>query len=390
MTSADHADMIDEIGRELGRKGVAGTLVIVGKSIELHSAGTPVSIEIEVILNQWPLLPPDMRRRKADDIARRLVGARRASREAEGDSAVVDAPSRARILGAVGGFFALLLAIGLVRFAIPRLTTPPKVEPAVPSEADTARAQRLARACDAVRDRIGQGSNFGPFALEGFVVELWLANKGGPPLLAHPAVTGLVASGKLAPTADEKLATVLGGIVEVTDGFDADTARRWTGWNAVTVVFRDGFGRAFFEEENRPRFLGLADRIASATGASHGALFARCAHQTAHDVGAWFRGPDLPGAAAAMIYEMGFFPSAKILDGQAIASLRVTGGEIDALRKPTSEIEDVIAKLVGTSGGSVTAGPPPSLQFSLAAPARAVAATRELARKMGMAATPGE
>jgi serine/threonine-protein kinase len=241
-----------------------------------------------------------------------------------------------------------------------------------------------------VRDRISQGANFGPFALEGFVVELWLANKGGPSLRAHPAITGLVAGTKLAPTADDKLAAVIGGEVEIVDGLDADAAPRWTGWNTVTVRFRDGLGRAFFEEENRPRFVGLADRVASATGATHGALFARCAHQTTHDVGAWFRGPDLPGAAAVMMYEIGFFSDTKVIDGRALTSLRGPGGEVEGLRKATGDIEDVIPKLVGTSGGSVTAGPPPTLHFALAAPSRSLSATRELARKMGIGVATGD
>jgi serine/threonine-protein kinase len=158
----------------------------------------------------------------------------------------------------------------------------------------------------------------------------------------------------------------------------------------VSIVFRDGFGRAFFEEEHRPRFLGLADRLATATSATHGALFARCAHQTAHDVGAWFRGPDLPSAAATMVWQMGFFSDTNVIDPRAPVAARGAGSEIEALRKPAGEIESAIAKLVGTSGGSVTAGSPTTLQFSIAAPARAVAATRELARKMGIAASSGQ
>ncbi len=386
MPPPEHAEIIDSVGRELAKMGVSGTLVIVGKTIELHGGGTPVAIAIELILEQWALLPPELKQRKTEEMARRLVAARRAARAGETEHEEQEAAARKKLAIGVGGFFGVLLLIGLVRLALPRLRGAPKEEPKAPVEADGQRRERLARACDAVRDRIEHNANFGPFALEGFVVELWLAQKGGADLRAHPAVTGLVANGKLAPTADDKLAGVIGGTVDVADGLDADTARRWAGWSAVTISFRDGFGRAFFEEENRPRFLGLADRLAQATGATHGALYARCAHLAYHDVGAWFRGPDMAGAAATMVYQLGAFTDAKVLDATALTALRAPGGEIESLAKLGAKMEDLVPKLVGTSGGSVTAGPPPTFQFSLAAPARAAVATRALARKMGVGA----
>jgi serine/threonine-protein kinase len=382
----EHDQIIEAVSRELAKMGVAGTLVVATKSIELHGAGPPLSIDIELVLGQWPLLPPEMRARKADEIARRLVAARRAARATDERDADLEAAPKGRIIGAVAGFFGLLLVIGLVRFAIPRFQSDTKEDAGAAAEPDTARTNRLARACDAVRDRMRAGGNFGPFALEGFVVELWLANKGGAPLRTHPAVTALVAGNKLAPSADEKLAAVIGGDVVIGDGIDPEAASRWAGWNAVSVVFRDGFGRAFFEDQNRPRFVDLADRVASATGASHAALFARCAHVKARDVGAWFRGPDMPGAAAVMLYEMGAFADPKIFDGRP----RGSGSDIDAFRQPASEIEDSLPKMVGASGGSAAPGSPATITFGLAVPTRALSATRDIARKMGLATVPAE
>jgi hypothetical protein len=86
-----------------------------------------------------------------------------------------------------------------------------------------------------------------------------------------------------------------------------------------------------------------------------------------------------------MVWEMGFFSDTKVIDPRAFAALRGEGSEVEVLSRSSAEIEDVIAKFVGTAGGSVTAGPTTTLQFALAAPTRSVVATRELARKMGIA-----
>ncbi len=323
-------------------------------------------------------------------MARRLVGAWQSARAAAGQHDDVDSGSRTRITGAVAGLFALLVVIGAARFAIPRLTSSEKVEVKAPTEGDVAKQERLARACDAVRERAYKGDSFGPFALEGWVVELWLASQKGAPLRQSPALTALVAGGKLTAAADEKIAAVIDGTVELADGFDAEAAKRSPGWSAATVVFKNGYARAFLEEEHRPRFLALADRLVAASGADHGALYARCAHRTTHDIGAWFHGPDLAGATAAMVYQMGFFAEEKVIDRTALAAIRVSGGELDALRKVAGEVSSSVPRLVGTAGGSVSTSAGTNLLFSLAAPVRSVAATKDVAKKMGIGLLAGD
>jgi hypothetical protein len=394
VAEAADAGIEEAVGRELGRMGVQGSLILVGKSIELCGDGAPVAIDIGIIVEQWPLLPPDLRRRKAEEVARRLHGADLAARQADGrprDGArALDNASLRRILGAIGAVFGVLIAIGVARFVISRINAADEVEPAVASEAPGPRKERLARACDAVRDRVYQGTTFGPFALEGFVVELWLASRTGVPIRDQAALTELVRGGKLAPAADEKLAEIIDGTVEIADGFDAEGARRSPGWTAATLVFHDGYARAFLEAETRPRFIGLADRVSRASGADHGALYARCAHLPTHDVGAWFRGPDVAGATAAMIYQMGFYAEAKVIDRAALAVVKLPGGELDALRKAAERVSDSVLPIVSAATGSVTVGPPATLVFSFAHPVRPLTATRNLARKMGIGAQVGD
>ena len=388
MSTAERAEIEQAVGQELAKVGVQGTIVLTGKSIELHPAGggAPVSIDVELIVNQWPLLPEDMRARKANEMARRLVTARQAAREAAGQrDGDLDDASRTRITGAIARLFGLLIVIGVARFAVPRLMGQEKVETRVPTESDPVRQDRLARACEAVRSNIFEGKAFGPFQLEGWVVELWLAGNKGVSLRESPALTALAAGGKLRAADDAQLAHVIDGSLELADGFDAEAAGRSPAWSAVVVRFREGYARAFFEEESRARFIGLAERVAAAAGADHAALYARCAHLPTHDVGAWFHGPDLAGAAAAMVYEMGMGPFAdpKVIDRGALGALHVKG-DFDTLRKAAGDVADAVPRIVGSSGGSVSSASGASLHFSLAAPARAAKATRALAKKMGV------
>jgi hypothetical protein len=397
VADADRAEIEEAVGKELAARGVQGTVVLAGATLELRAAGggAPVSIQVEMILGQWPLLPEEMRRRKAGEMAGRLVASLEAARRAEGREAprsAADAKARGRILGAVIGLVGLLVVIGAVRFAIPRLfVAEEKVQPAVPAEAEAARAERLARACDASRERLYKGSAFGPFALEGWAVELWLARRDGGAIREHPALTALAPGGKLTAAASAELAQVRDGRVELADGLTGEAAQRSPGWAAVAVVFRDGYGRAFFEEERRVAFLALADRLVEATGADHAALYARCAHLPTHDVGAWFHGPDAAGAAAVLVYQMGAFAETRVIDRGALAALHAPG-DLDALRKAAGTLQsggagagDGVAKLLSAQGGSVRTAGGSTLVFPLTAPLRPLTAAKELARRMGVA-----
>lgn len=381
----DERDEIeDAVGQALSRMGIGGTLSIGGDTIELRADGAPVAIEIDLTIKQWPLLPPEMRRRKADEIARRIAEAHRAAQYAAHGTAERTGASPARLAGIVAGVFGLLALIGVARLAIPRLMAEKKPETSTPSEADGARRDRLARACDAMRDRLYKGASFGPFATEGWVVELWLAARKGGTLRDSAALTGVIADGKLTAAGDDELARVTDGSVEIVDGFTPEMGPRSPAWGGAIMVFHEGYARVFLEPETRQRFILMADRLAEAAGADAGALYARCAHLTTHDIGAWYHGKDAPGAAAALVYQMGFFADGTILDRGAVTALRAPGGDLDALRKAAEVEADLVPKIVSAQGGTVTTSHGVSLVFPLAGPTRAQTATRALARKMGV------
>ena len=384
MAQDERDEIEDAVGQALSRLGVGGTLSIGGDTIELKADGAPVAIEIDLTIKQWPLLPPEMKRRKSEEIARRIAEAHRAAQYSARTTGERVTTPPLRIAGAIAAVFGLLALIGVARIVIPRLTQE-KAEVTVASESDGARHDRLARACDAMRDRLYKGASFGPFATEGWVVELWLAARKGGTLRDNAALTGAIANGKLTAAADDELARVTDGSVEILDGFSDEMGRRSPAWGGALMVFHEGYARVFLEPETRQRFILLADRLADASGADAGALYARCAHLTTHDIGAWYRGKDAPGAMAAMVYQMGFFAGDAMLDRGAVTAIRAPGGELDALRKAASEVEpDLLPKMVAAQGGAVSTAHGVTLVFPLAGPTRAQAATRAVARKMGV------
>lgn len=372
------------MGEALAALGVSGTIAVSDDSIELRSGGAPIAIDIGLTVRQWPLLPPDMKRRKAAEIAQRLADSHHTAVAAGRARPVRRSATPTRFWIAIIGGISLLLLVGVVRMLLPRLR-PEKVEARVPTEDDTARRERLARACDAMRDRLYKGASFGPFATEGWVVELWLArSKGSGPLKDSTAFSSVISGGKLTAAGDDDLAEVKDGAVELAEGFTEEMGNRSPAWNGVRLLFKEGYARAFLEQSTRQRFVMLADRLADASGAEVGALYARCAHLTTHDIGAWFRGPDAPGAVAAMVYQIGFFAEGNMLDRGALAALR-TPGDLDALRKAASGPEgETLPRIVAAQGGTVNTAHGTSLVFPLSAPMRSLAATRAIARKMGV------
>ena len=69
--------VVSSVQEALSGFGIAGTVALEGKYLTLHGNGPPTSIDAGPAVEQWPLLPPDMQRRKALDLARRLAEAHR-------------------------------------------------------------------------------------------------------------------------------------------------------------------------------------------------------------------------------------------------------------------------------------------------------------------------
>lgn len=391
MDAAAAHEMQRAVGEALALHGVVGVVLVRGDQIELRGPGTPVAIDLGPIAEQWPLLPEEMRQRRAAELARRLSNAARegrpSSRGVRGEAA---SPSPVPTIAIIAG--AVVLVIGVGAFAYRRLfaassTTGERATAAgQPIETEAQTTARRARLCDAVRKRVYAGASVGPFEIDGWVAEIWLASaRPGADLQGHPAWKTWVSDGKLLPEADATLAAITDGTAEVTQGMSEQDATKSPAWRSVTLKLGGKYASALFDPAMRPRMMAFADRIAEGTSAEMGAMYGRCAHVVYHDVGAWFRGANQGAAGAALLYGVGFFTELPAVNRNVLAAQG--GSELDGLREALNKVDhETFLMLLGSAGGTVTTSPSGAvtIAFSVAAGARAIGASRNLAGRIGV------
>jgi serine/threonine-protein kinase len=365
----------------LGGFGVAGIASVHSGQVELRAGGAPVSIDLENLAEQWPLLPHEIRRRRVGELARRLVNAQRGGvlrRGTRRGTGIISVPIAAMVLGLAG-------LIAGARWWFNRRVEP-DVPAAIPVETEEQARARRGRVCDAARKRLYAGASIGPFDMEGWYAELWLARaKPGEDLRARPEIMTLVDGGKISVAAEPALSSLADGTVQIVEGFVPERAARSPGWSGVTIRFGGAYVGALLDTSLRPRFLSLADRLADALQADAGALYGRCAHLGHRDLGAWFRGADARSAAAALVYAAGMHAELPAVDTGALARLG-GAGELDALRMAAAKLDvTALGHAVGPHGGTVTRDRKAvSVTFPMAGGTRATTASRSVARALGV------
>ena len=391
--SSDQREIEASLEQALTRAGLTGRVLCAGNIVEFHASGAPpLSIDASFLIQQWGLLPQEMRARKVSELVERIMASSRPAPPAFLPERVLPGalaePSRTRNL-AVGAVLALVVFIVAWRVVSwvrqPRADVPAPAASAsgeaLPETADDVTARR-ARMCDAARRRVYGGSSVGPLDTEGWVAELWMAKRGAGSVDAE--LRAATQAGKLSPASDAMLAALDGGTAEVVPGA---SGTELAGWSGATVRFGGRYSAAYLDPELRPRFVALASRLAVKSGAEVAALYARCAHLSYHDMGAWFRGVDAPSAAASVIFAIGAFaerPAVRLGD----SSTRRGTSDLDAIVAASKSMDSTrLLRLLGDQGGnlsteassgSVTVG------FPFLGGTRALSASRALARDVGI------
>ncbi len=370
------------INGALSRKGVGGTVVVRGNTAELHGAGPVVAIDLGEWVEQWNLLPPDMRDRRAEVAAERLRGSvQDVSGKKEGSGfplgpLLVKALGALLLVGVLGGgaywlyqsnFFGPKGETAPLDGDKPITTRAPVIDP----------AQRAKKVCEAARSRVYSGASIA-MDVEGWIVELWLARA--------PSKGPLHTDAKLLErTQTKELSTEFGvkstGTVEVVDA-----TKKKLGAVAATIRFNEGFVEPFLGTKGRQRYIELLISLAETTDADYAALYARCAHLKVRDIGAYYRGRDAAGAAAALLYAQGGFSEPKAvtlggLDGEWLKALQAATTPVDdkSLLELTRKVG---ARLVTVSEDAGT--PSVALRFVLGGPTRAQSAARMLAKQLNL------
>jgi hypothetical protein len=367
------------VTQALTRKGVGGTVVVRGNHAELHGvAETPISIDLGEWVDQWNLLPGDMRDRRADTAAIRLSqslsGARRSGAGSNIGPMIAKVVGFVAVLALFGGAVWWLDGHGFFggSSADDAPETTASVVPPTATESPAEAKARVERACEAARSTMIAGGNLG-VDLQGWVVELWLARKGGK--LAGEAALVEIADkagdvGVKGPSAST--------VVDDSPMASLETAR---------VRMSAGFVRTFFASDGRNKMIEVASGAALAVKAEHAALYARCEHLVSRDVGAWYYGSNRANALASLLFAAGAFGQPVAFDAAKHGdNILVKLSDATSIMKPAA-IDD----LLRLEGGRLSALDPESkedgptaIRFPLGGPTRASKVARAMATKLGL------
>lgn len=300
------------VAEAVARFGMAGEVLIEGDDVRLVGAGPEVVTQLGNVAEQWTSLAPELRQRRALEIARRLVGARRSSL----------APSAAKRRSPLLGYIApvlILCVAGVGVFFAYRYFSPGgagfslfgRGQPSASNQSiddyEAERAKRAERACEATRARIQRGATVGPADVEGWVVEIVLLRPSSTTdPVTDPALVEFVKKG------DDGSRFVWSGTPELAEMEGIGTsvsvgAERSSGFRGVRFTFQGRYVASYFQPGTSRYYLKAASGLAEKLKATHGAVYARCAHTETHHLGSWFYGPSPAGAAASLVYFMGAF-----------------------------------------------------------------------------------
>ena len=365
----------DAIVGALSRRGVSGKVVVRQGIAELHGSGPVVAIELGDWVEQWSLLPPDLQARRAEVAADRLRTAIAQTLPAPATPTDIAPVMRNLVMG-----IAVLAALGGIGFWLIRANFFGKVNLPIVSSAGAAESSsaigdptaRDRALCDAARKRVyaGAAMDLDP---AGWVIELWLARASSKKPLAGEDV--------LRAASDQKLSGRLGAT--------APASATWVDTGEATramLRFEGGYLRAFLQADGRDRFIALTDELADAVDVDHAALWARCAHSSVRDIGAYYRGRDAAGAATALLFAQGLFADPMIVDKSKVTA---KDGALAALGRAAAPIEEqVLEELVSDNGGRVMTREPDAgrprigLLFALGGPTRAQQAAKAVAKQV--------
>lgn len=388
----------EAVQRALGAGGIQGTVNLTGRTITLRAGGAPTEIDALYLIEQWPLLPGDLRERKAADLAVRLAEAQRSARAGVASPSTSSAARLASIrptgqpargpgrpivvpAGALA-LVALLGALGWLWFKGRSSGPAPGASASAPPPTPEERTRTV---CESARAQVLRTGTLAHLDAQVWLAELWLAtSRPGEDLSRAKGLAGLVDQGKLTAGADPELAAIREARVEIV-GEEAGPGLSFRGMH---VRFHGGYVSAFFETAGRERMNVVAGKLADATGAEVGALYARCAHLRYHDIGAWFRGSSPGLAAGALVYSMGLFSERRLTNHDP--STPATASDLAALTAAVAKVDHgKLEASVRDSGGTFApgvGGAPTLIVFPLGGPTRAARASGQIATHAGMGA----
>src|SRR5690606_14623878 len=171
----------------------------------------------------------------------------------------------------------------------------------------------------------------------------------------------------------------------------AVTRNRGTeGYEEFVFSFDQRVVRSYLRSGERQYWTRLAGELYGRLGATHGALFARCAHRAPRHAGTWFAGADETRALAALIYFVG--PHADVPHvGPDVLGLYRSGTLLPRLDEAIGAVSrEDLGRRLSIDHGMVQAseGGPITILFPLKDSNRASRASRRVAQELGLSTSP--
>ncbi|GMV13168.1 MAG: hypothetical protein AMXMBFR56_13920 [Polyangiaceae bacterium] len=390
------ADLEVMVGEAIARFGMAGDAIVEGGKIRLVGAGPEVSADIAGMTDHWGTLAPELRQRRAAELARRLVTARRAALDGGTSKPRGGVP---RFVAPLAIVVVAVLAIGL---AFRHLTpggswswgsASPSASAISADQYERERGERAQRVCEATRARIMRGATIGPTEVEGWVVELALARPSADPA-ADPALGEFLTKN---PNGSWRFVWKEAGEIASHEGIGTEVTLAPEpvpldgSPHGLRLTFAGKYVTPYFYSGERRAFLKLANALTEKLGATHGALYARCALGTTHHLGAWFTGPTPGAAAASLVYWIGAFGDPaqvreSVLFPDGGRDVRASGALGRIADKTKSLDRNKVRAVIGQHEGMITgkADGPTTLTFPFADANRAARASFEVAKVSGV------
>ena len=327
------------VSRSIARYGIAGKVRIEGDQVVLDAPDASVATEVGDLPATWAELSAAERQRRVSALARSLVlerggvEKRPAPRSARGALLLVGA-----IVATAGAWYALR----------PEAAPPVELGSAPRAQGDDEALEIEKRACEASSARAERGETLTGTDTRGWVVELSLLRRGEPDVVFDPGLLAFIerAPGRLVGrfvwAGAREISSLEGPGTEV-EVVDAGAVGK--NMRGASLLFKGRYVSPYFSAERRAAFVRTASAIAERLAATYVGLEARCAHLGTRALGAWFRGPDAPGTAAALVWFMGerrgkfdaVFERADVVDGPMIERwISAHGGVVASNAPPAS------------------------------------------------------
>jgi hypothetical protein len=386
-----HRQIENLFAEALARSRIAGSPRIEAGRILLVGGGPTVGVELGALSEQWPALAPELRRRRAGELASRLTRERRSFSPAPGFRDVARLP----------GFFAPSAIWAVFRWLGPSEGAGRPSSEAGAEDSESVRRAREARVCEATLERVNRGTPIGPSDAEGWVVELMLLR--GPEsrdLYDDPALATFVE--RLPSQSAARFRWNGAPALSAISGVDTSVWLRRLdlgdplapALRGLSITFSGRYVASYFREHDRLEYERTAAALSDRLNAKYAALYARCAHLTRHQLGSWFLGPGAGGAATSVVYFMGTYAGVSHVKSAVLHPTDAGAGfdrafalaEIAKAAEPLDRSR--VLDLIGKHGGMIAGRAESSMtiSFPFKEGNRAARTSLDIARSLNLAA----